>query len=138
MKREDALQEALSRGLMGATDRAAPGVDPKPKGMGKGDTSKRERPESAPPGGGKASAGEGTQNTHMLALPTIQALAYAEAIVGTRTFKKAVRRTKRPGKGAPPRPTCRFSYMGNLEFGKECRDSRASPGKREERRQTEG
>ncbi len=32
MKREDAMQEALSRGLMGASDRAAPGVDLKGKG----------------------------------------------------------------------------------------------------------
>ena len=39
MKREGAMQEALSRGLMGTTDRAAPGVIPTPRGKGSGDTS---------------------------------------------------------------------------------------------------
>ena len=44
MKREDAMQELLSRSLMGATDRAAPGVDPKPKGTGgKGDKGTLEK-----------------------------------------------------------------------------------------------
>ncbi len=41
MKREDAMQEALSRGLMGTTESAAPGVDPTSKGKSKGDNSKR-------------------------------------------------------------------------------------------------
>ncbi len=35
MKREDAMQDALSRGLMGTTDRAAPGIPQRPKGKGK-------------------------------------------------------------------------------------------------------
>ena len=37
MKRDDAMQDALSRGLMGTTDRAAPGIPQRPKGKGKGD-----------------------------------------------------------------------------------------------------
>ncbi len=59
MKREDAMQEALSRGLMGTSDRAAPGIDPTPKGTGKGDKSKSERPESAPPRRRATGAGKG-------------------------------------------------------------------------------
>ena len=71
MKREDAMQESLSRSLMGTTDRAAPGVEPKPKGKGNGDKSKRERSKSAPPGGSKASAGKGKPENRppLLCLP---------------------------------------------------------------------
>ena len=58
MKREDAMQEALSRGLTGTSDRAAPGIDPTLKGKGKGDKSKRERHKSAPAGGGKLALGK--------------------------------------------------------------------------------
>ncbi len=56
MKREDDMQEALSRGLMGVSDRVAPGIDPQGKGK-KGDKPQK-RPGSAPPGGGKASGGK--------------------------------------------------------------------------------
>ncbi len=57
MKREDAMQDALSRGLMGTTDRDAPGIPQTPKGAGKGDRPNsvpRERSKSSPPGGGEA------------------------------------------------------------------------------------
>ena len=49
MKREDAMQDALSRGLTGSTDKAA--LATHPKGKGKGDNRGKGRSNSAPPGG---------------------------------------------------------------------------------------
>ena len=62
MKREDAMQEALSRGLMGVSDRAATGPEPKTGRAKHGDKPKK-RPSSAPPGGGKASSGNSKDTT---------------------------------------------------------------------------
>ncbi len=45
MKREDAMQEQLSRGINGASDKAVHGIDPKGKGHAKKGKDNRSRPK---------------------------------------------------------------------------------------------
>ena len=73
MKREDAVQDALSRGLMGTTDRAAPGIPQQLKGKGKGDRPTRvtrERSKAHPPAPERPLPGKGHRTARQLALPT--------------------------------------------------------------------
>ena len=49
MKREDSMQEQLSRGLNGASDKALPGIDPRGKGKTKNVKADKSRQRGGPP-----------------------------------------------------------------------------------------
>ena len=114
IKREDAVQDALSRGLMGTTDRAAPGAPPKSKGnKGKAtdpNVPQESAPRVLPQAAERRVLGKGSRKVNQLALPTKQALAYAEN-AGTRTLRMTVRQ-KDLEKVLPQKLRVSFSYRG--------------------------